>query len=237
LATEDTLPVYKIRRLSKYSDRYQVQKNGVTLRVVNYKQLSAFVSFGNVLYGDYSNDYDKIFRQLKDNGESDVIVRDGHFHIPPLRYKDCCSGAEYRNLKAADARAQQRACTEEAARQKIAGTLAAATSQQQPMSSSPATFTRTTVANTLFGMGNPTERNPSGTLGHITGFLMLLVFFPLLLLAHPRQSPIMQILSFAALSVECARYHMRKAFKNEWKVVLGVLTALGWLLFLTTVKS
>lgn len=94
-------------------------------------------------------------------------------------------------------------------------------------------FGRTSITNSVLGLGKVTKRNPTGKMGWLTSFLLLVLFFPLLLLSHPRQFPGLQIISFVALGIECYRYKKGTAFKQEWKAVLGVLTVLGWVFFLS----
>jgi hypothetical protein len=94
-------------------------------------------------------------------------------------------------------------------------------------------FGKTSISDRIFGLGEVTKSNPTGRMGWFTSFLLLLVFFPLLLLSHPRQLPILQVISFVALGIECYRYKKGTAFEHEWKVVLGVLTVLGWIYFLS----
>jgi hypothetical protein len=94
-------------------------------------------------------------------------------------------------------------------------------------------YGKTTITNTVLGLGKVTDSNPSGTMGWLTSLLLLVLFFPLLLLSHPRQLPGLGIISFVALGVECYRYKKGTAFKQEWKAVLGVLAVIGWIFLLS----
>jgi|HubBroStandDraft_6_1064221.scaffolds.fasta_scaffold00076_17 hypothetical protein len=94
-------------------------------------------------------------------------------------------------------------------------------------------FGKTSITNSVLGLGNVTKNNPTGRMGWLTGFLLLLLFFPLLLLSIPSQLPFLQIISFVAIGIELYRYEKGKAFEHEWKVVLGVITALGWIVLLS----
>lgn len=98
-------------------------------------------------------------------------------------------------------------------------------------------FGRVSINNKIFGLGTVTKSNATGRMGLLTAYLLLLVFFPLLLLSHPHQLPGLQIISFAVVGVECYRYQKGTAFKHEWKVVLGVLTVFGWIFVLSLLRS
>ncbi|SRR6266478_1648745 len=101
-------------------------------------------------------------------------------------------------------------------------------------------FGRISFTNRLFGLGARTANNPTGHtgfLGHLVTVLFLVAFFPLMLLSHIHQLPVLQIVAFIAMGIEYKRYQRGIAFKHESKVVLGALNVLGWIFFLTALRS
>jgi hypothetical protein len=154
---------------------------------------------------------------------------------------------EYRRRKRAFVRAQEQKWAKEADEEQQQDLVWAEQSQrlmrakqQHPLAYFLGTsdakreiFGKTGLINRVFGLGEVTKSNRTGRMGWFTSFLMLLIFFPLLLLSHPRQLPVLQIISFSALGIEYYRYKKGTAFEHEWKLVLGVLTVLGWVFFLS----
>jgi hypothetical protein len=93
-------------------------------------------------------------------------------------------------------------------------------------------FGRVSLLNRVFGTGAVSKYNPTGHMGFVFSVLLLILFFPLLLLGHPRQLPALQIISFVLLVIEIDRYQKGKAFDYEWKVVLAAVTVIGWIVLL-----
>jgi hypothetical protein len=93
-------------------------------------------------------------------------------------------------------------------------------------------FGRVSVMSRLFGVGRVNEANPTGHMGFFVSLFLLVLFFPLLLLSHIRQLPLLQIIAFVVFGIEGIRYSKGNAGNNEWKVCLAVLTIIGWTVFL-----